>query len=93
MKIVINNTYGGFHLSPSGEAFLAFKGLSQEEINEPPRNHPALVEMVESLGDVACASCCSLRVVEVPDDVQWQIDDYDGVEWVAEKHRRWWSLR
>lgn len=26
---------------------------------------------------------------EVPDDVQWQIEEYDGREWVAETHRTW----
>jgi hypothetical protein len=30
-----------------------------------------------------------LKVVEIPDDVQWQIEEYDGKEWIAEKHRTW----
>ena len=27
--------------------------------------------------------------VEIPDDVEWQIEEYDGSEWIAEKHRIW----
>ena len=33
-----------------------------------------------------------IKIVEIPDDVERQIDDYDGVEWVAELselHRLW----
>jgi hypothetical protein len=30
-----------------------------------------------------------LKVVDVPDDVDWEIGEYDGTEWVAEKHRTW----
>ncbi len=25
----------------------------------------------------------------IPDDVKWQIEEYDGLEWIAEKHRTW----
>ena len=27
--------------------------------------------------------------VSIPDDVEWQIEEYDGMEWVAEAHRTW----
>jgi hypothetical protein len=30
-----------------------------------------------------------LAIVEIPDDVQWIIEENDGMEWVAEKHRTW----
>jgi len=30
-----------------------------------------------------------LKIVEIPAAVKWQIDEYDGWEWVAEVHRRW----
>lgn len=30
-----------------------------------------------------------LKIVDVPDDVEWIMMDYDGAEWVAEKHRTW----
>lgn len=54
-----------------------------------PRNDPCLVEVVETLGDAANGRYASLKVVEIPDDVDWEIAEYDGSEWVAEKHRTW----
>ena len=30
-----------------------------------------------------------IKIVEIPDDVEFVIEDYDGIEWVAEKHRIW----
>ena len=53
------------------------------------RNDPVLVEVVEQLGDLVNTRHTRLKVVEVPDDVKWEINDYDGVEWVAEQHRTW----
>lgn len=54
-----------------------------------PRNDPALVQTVEELGDKAAGRYSSLKIVEIPDDVKWEIDEYDGLEWVAEVHRKW----
>ena len=54
-----------------------------------PRNDPDLVAVVEELGEASYGSCASLKVVEIPDDIEWGIEDYDGVEWIAEKHRTW----
>ena len=31
-----------------------------------------------------------LKVVEIPDGVDWEIEEYDGEEWVSEKHRVWY---
>ena len=54
-----------------------------------PRDDSALVQVVEELGGKANGIYSSLMVVEIPDDVEWQIEEYDGAEWVAEKHRTW----
>ena len=53
------------------------------------RNDPVLVQVVEELGRNADGRHAELKIVEIPDDVEWQIDEYDGLEWVAEKHRTW----
>lgn len=53
------------------------------------RNDPLLIQVVEEMGDNASNRFSALKVVEIPDDVEWQIDEYDGLEWVAEKHRTW----
>jgi hypothetical protein len=53
------------------------------------RSDPALVAVVEELGEKANRSCSELAVVEVPDDAKWYIHEYDGMEHVAEEHRTW----
>ena len=53
------------------------------------RNDPDLVAAVEALGEEANGLRASLLVVEIPDDVDWYIEEYDGHEWVAETHRTW----
>lgn len=53
------------------------------------RAHADLVEVVEQLGDKANGRCAALEVVEIPDGVSWQIEEYDGMEHIAEKHRTW----
>jgi hypothetical protein len=53
------------------------------------RDDPILVTLVTELGKVACGEHARLKVVRIPADVDWQIEDYDGKEWVSEKHRTW----
>jgi hypothetical protein len=48
-----------------------------------------LIQVVEELGDGANGYFAKLKIVEIPDDVLWQIEEYDGKEWVAEQHRTW----
>jgi hypothetical protein len=54
-----------------------------------PRSDPALVATVRRLGSEAGGEYAKLKVVEVPAGVDWYVDEYDGKEWVAEKHRTW----
>lgn len=54
-----------------------------------PRNDPALVEIVERMGEAANGSYSKLKIVEIPDGVQWEIKEYDGNEHIAEVHRTW----
>lgn len=61
----------------------------QIDTRHEPRNDPDLVRVVEEMGDSANGSCAELEVVEIPDDIQWEIEEYDGNEHVAEKHRTW----
>jgi hypothetical protein len=53
------------------------------------RADPDLIAIFEEMGHLANGSYSRLKIVEVPDDVEWEVDEYDGNEWVAEKHRTW----
>ena len=57
--------------------------------DELERDDPILIQVVEELKDGANGRHAELKIVEIPDDVEWQIEEYDGNEWVAEKHRTW----
>lgn len=53
------------------------------------RNDPILVQVVKELGELANGRFAELKIVDIPIDVQWTIEEYDGDEWVAEVHRTW----
>ena len=91
-KVIINTCYGGFSLSDTAKSMYAtLTGADRNELFEfdLQRDDPTLVMIVEELGDKANGMYAELKIVEIPDDVEWHIQDYDGVEWVAENHRTW----
>ncbi|CAB4138177.1 hypothetical protein UFOVP328_370 [uncultured Caudovirales phage] len=53
------------------------------------RDDPVLVALVREMGTDVNSNFANLKVVKIPGDVEWTIDEYDGMEWVAEKHRIW----
>lgn len=53
------------------------------------RSDPDLIAVIEEMGDAANGWAAKIAIVEIPDDVEWHIGDYDGLEHVAENHRTW----
>jgi hypothetical protein len=53
------------------------------------RDDPILIRVIEEMGEEADGKFAKLEIVEIPDDVEWQIDDYDGYESIHEVHRSW----
>lgn len=53
------------------------------------RSDANLIKVVEELGKEANGDCAQLKVVEIPDDIDYFIEEYDGLEWISEKHRTW----
>jgi len=91
-KIVINTCYGGFGLSEESlEDYKKRKNITDENFYhwDIPRDCPDLVAMVEEGGTDVDGIYSELKVVNVPDDVNWFIHEYDGMEHVAERHRTW----
>jgi hypothetical protein len=103
VKVVINRDFGGFGLSKEAiDRYCKEKGIEPGEwsktvwgfysnFNERDvlRDDEVLVRIVEEMGEAADDECSKLKVVEIPDDVDWYIEEYDGSEWVAERHRTW----
>ena len=98
-KVVINNCFGGFDLSK--EACELYWSMDERKdynekyslqtwyAREIGRDDPTLIQVVEQLGAAANGSHAELRIVEIPDGVNWYIEEYDGNEHVAERHRTW----
>ena len=96
MKIVINSCHGGFSLSEKAQKlFCQYSMIEWKDWQEDwsyydiERNDQYLVRVIEELGDDANGRFSELKVVNIPDEVEWQIEEYDGLEWVEEKHRIW----
>lgn len=53
------------------------------------REHSLLLRVIEELGTEANGPYAALEIVEIPVDVPYEIDEYDGMEHVAEVHRTW----
>jgi hypothetical protein len=54
-----------------------------------PRDDRHLVQAVETMGVGANGHAASLKVVEIPKEIDWLIEKIDGVERVSEAHRTW----
>jgi len=101
-RILINQNYGGFCLSKKAMERLCELGSEVaiqyirdteefEDCNFPPikRDDPLLIQVFDELG-VETDNDGDLKIVEIPDDVEWVLQEYDGREWIAEKHRTWY---
>ena len=53
------------------------------------REDPVLIEVIEELGEKANTKFSDLKIVEIPDDLDYVIDDYDGIETLHEKVQVW----
>lgn len=101
MKIVINKCYGGFSVSKEVYDELGLKWdnhgfLSNEDFGIKSHNYQEyrvnkkLIKAIEKVGlDKASNRLSDLKIIEIPDDIKWEIDEYDGIETIHEVHRIW----
>lgn len=93
MKVIINSTFGGFSISREARAELQRRGSAAVIYGTPDfdvRTDPQFVALLAEWGTERVSGVYArLKVVDVPDDVAWHIEEYDGAEWVAEDHRVW----
>ena len=89
MKIVINRCYGGYSLSKEAYEYLGLKWDGYGYAYDNDRTNPRLVECIEMLGNAANGRFAELEIVDIPDDIEWTIEYYDGIEEVHEVHNVW----
>ncbi len=53
------------------------------------RDDTVLIQVVKELHKEANGHHADLKIVKIPNDVKWTIEEYDGNEWIAEEHRTW----
>ena len=94
-KVVVNTCYGGFGLSDEALAEYNKRAGTDYECDwDIARDDKHLVAIGEELGDKANGLCAKLGILEIPAGVagRWHIDEYDGLEHVAEDHRTWYGV-
>ena len=93
-KAILRLKSRGFELEDIDSYNLDFKddhpqGYGDTFGMKTKRDSPGLVRVVEELREMANGFGAYLKIVEIPDEVEWTIADERGKEWVAEKHRTW----
>lgn len=65
--------------------------IEAESIDSRPddRSDPFLIQVIAELGKEADGACARLSVIEIPDGVDYEIEEYDGLESIHERHRSW----
>ena len=58
-------------------------------LDESHREDPVLIEVVEELGKRANSPFSKLVVVDIPDGMEYEIDEYDGLETLHQKVEKW----
>lgn len=96
-KIVFNACFGGYNLSEAAiMRYAEIKGINIAiggfSIYDIERTDPALVQVVEELGEAANGMSAALRIADVPAGTLYRIDEYDGSESVMTQDDYEWSL-
>ncbi len=53
------------------------------------RTDPRVIDTVERLGSSANGEFAEIEIIEIPDGIEYAINDYDGIETIHEIHRSW----
>jgi len=91
MKVIINSCYGGYGISET--ALQRYNATTLNPVTHEydiSRTDPILIKIIEELGDEANSQYSKLRIVEIPDNTDYTIENYDGLEHIAEVHKTWY---
>lgn len=90
-KVAINNCWGGFDISSEClDLYNKMSGKKEKYGHNIERDDPNLIKAIEQIGeDKASDRLSKIKIIEIPDGIEYEIDDYDGMESIHESHRSW----
>lgn len=53
------------------------------------RTDSTFIQVVEELGEQVNSPPSYLKIIEIPNEIEFEIERVDGREWILEKRRRW----
>lgn len=96
MKVVINTCYGGFGITDEvKELYKKTTGkVLSYVVDTEFRCDPKLIEIIETIGleNSADGPGTKLAIIEVPDDTQVEILDFDGYEEIVDARYHWCAV-
>lgn len=88
-KVLLNKDYGGFQIYDEVQKeYFSRTGIEISKYCNDKREDEVLIDIVERLGEKANVYS-ELVIVEIPEDLDYIIDDYDGIETLHEKVKEW----
>ncbi|MHC4501830.1 MAG: hypothetical protein ACYTFI_00875 [Planctomycetota bacterium] len=91
----MDKSYAKFNLPPIDHGVFAPSGAdavwcSLRGHDDEHRTDPDLIALIEEHGpEWASGTHAALKIVSVPDDVEWTVEEYDGQEHIAQVHETW----
>lgn len=74
---------------PNGSGRFTASNALYFSVDDIPRDDLTLIRVIEELGETANGPFAELKIVEIPESIEFEIDDYDGMESIHECHRSW----
>ena len=81
--------YAEDYKKPNGLGRFTASNALYFSVNDIPRDDPILIHVIEELGKAADGPFAELKIVEIPESIEFKIDDYNGMESIHECHRSW----
>lgn len=92
-KVILNRKgWQPLMLSDFGFQVLQERGCFNDKICMPcllKRDDPRLISAFEEYGKELTGDMASLRIIEIPAEVEWELVERDGLESIEEVHRVW----
>lgn len=95
MKVIVNKSFGGAGLSEEAIDMIVDNPNFQYDLSEGTegllwklknldghyyRTNQVIINVIETLGEEANGNHANLVIAEIPDNVEWEVYNYDGLE-------------